>query len=216
MTAERPRNDPLLMIKIRKAKINDVKQMFKLLNHFSFSEKKELLPRSMAEIFENLQTYVVAEEKGHIVGTCALYVVWENLAEVKALCVAPAYQGKGFGKKLFQAVIEQARDLEITQLFALTQRAGFFEKFGFVYATKDQLPNKVWTECVRCPYFPDSCVEIAMVKDLKHKHPHLSKKGSSKVPPPLLVPSEPQAPGLSKGKPRVYGSMLPSEPPYQK
>lgn len=152
------------MIKIRKAKIGDVRPMHKLLS--MFSERRELLPRAISELYENLQQFYVAVDKDRFVGCCSLAVQWDNLAEVKALAVDPDYQGKGIGRKLLDACLKDARALGITRIFALTMKDGFFDKLGFVRVGKNDLPHKVWTECVRCPYFPDTCVEIAMVKDL--------------------------------------------------
>ncbi|HNG45922.1 MAG TPA: GNAT family N-acetyltransferase, partial [Elusimicrobiota bacterium] len=75
------------MITIRRAKIGDVRAMHKLLS--VFAEKKELLPRAISELYENLQQFHVADDKGRVVGCCSLAVQWDNLAEVKALAVDP-------------------------------------------------------------------------------------------------------------------------------
>jgi amino-acid N-acetyltransferase len=182
--------------------MEDVKAMHQLLN--SFADKRELLPRSISEIYENLQQFYVAENKKKIIGTCALYVTWDNLAEVKALAVEEKYQGQGLGRRLLDAVTQVAKELHIRRLFTLTIRTGFFEHFGFQHVSKEHLPHKVWTECVKCIYFPDRCVEYAMVKDLP---------GKGSTPPPMafrkkrapmrslpagtLVPSEPVVPGVS-------------------
>src|SRR4051812_35855841 len=95
---------------LRKAKMGDVRQMHKLLSHFA--DKRELLPRAISEVYENLQQFYVAEDAGHIIGTGALYVTWDNLAEVKALAVDEKYQGRGVGKQLLEAAIDMARKLE--------------------------------------------------------------------------------------------------------
>src|SRR5436190_24111355 len=94
---------------IRKARMEDAKTMHQLLN--SFADKRELLPRSISEVYENLQQFYVAEHEKRIIGTCALYVTWDNLAEVKALAVEEKYQGKGIGKTLLDAVIKVAQEL---------------------------------------------------------------------------------------------------------
>src|SRR5690349_16755022 len=101
-------------ILIRKARMDDVKPMHQLLS--SFADKRELLPRSISEIYENLQQFYVAQAKGKIIGTCALYVTWDNLAEVKALAVDEKYQGQGIGKRLLESVTKVAGDLHIRRL----------------------------------------------------------------------------------------------------
>ena len=180
------------MIQIRRAKIGDVRPMHKLLNHFA--EQKELLPRSISELYENLQQFYVAEDAGRVVGCCSLAVQWDNLAEVKALAVDNPYQGQGLGKRLLEACLDDARGLGITRIFTLTMKDGFFKKYGFTRAVKNNLPHKVWTECVRCPYFPDTCVEIAMVKDLSGQHPEPAFKEGD-LPRDGTVPTEPLVPG---------------------
>jgi amino-acid N-acetyltransferase len=189
-------------ILIRKACIEDVKPMHQLLN--GFADKRELLPRSISEIYENLQQFYVAEYGKKVIGTCALYVTWDNLAEVKALAVEEKFQGQGIGKKLLDAVTQTAKTLHIRRLFTLTIRTGFFERFGFNHVSKDHLPHKVWTECVKCVYFPDRCVEYAMVKDLAGPGPKpppiaFRKKiaPSGELPAGTVVPSEPIVPGAT-------------------
>ena len=123
------------------------------------------------------------------------------VAEVKALGVNPDYQGQGLGRKLVDACTKDARTLGVTRVFALTMKDGFFSKIGFVRVEKNHLPHKVWTECVRCPYFPDTCVEIAMVKDLGGVPPAPAFKAAD-LPSDGTVPIEPEgfAPVRAKRK----------------
>jgi amino-acid N-acetyltransferase len=182
--------------------MGDVKAIHDLLT--GFADKRELLPRSISEIYENLQQFHVAESGKAIIGSCALYVTWDNLAEVKALAVREKFQGQGIGKRLLDAVTDVAKDLHIRRLFTLTIRTGFFEHFGFKHVSKDHLPHKVWTECVKCIYFPERCVEYAMVKDLPGKGPTPPPIAfrdkiapSNHLPAGTIVPSEPVVPGMT-------------------
>jgi amino-acid N-acetyltransferase len=176
------------VIKIRRARIADVRPIHKLLG--VFAEKRELLPRAISELYENLQQFHVAEDRGRVVGCCSLAVQWDNLAEVKALAVDPDYQGRGLGRKLVEACLKDADTLGVTKVFALTMKDGFFDKIGFDRVVKNALPHKVWTECVRCPYFPDTCVEIAMVKTLSGPAPAPAFKAAD-LPADGTVPVEP-------------------------
>jgi len=136
----------------------------KLIN--SFADRGELLHRSLSELYENLRDYyVVEDETGGVCACCALHVSWEDLAEVKSLVVAESVQGKGIGSRLLKACLAEARDLGVPRVFALTYKPGFFEKNGFRRVSKDDLPRKVWSECINCPKFPD-CGEEALIKDL--------------------------------------------------
>jgi amino-acid N-acetyltransferase len=176
-------------MRVRRAKITDVRAMHNLLS--VFAEKKELLPRAISELYENLQQFHVADERGRVVGCCSLAVQWDNLAEVKALAVNPDFQGRGLGRKLLEACLKDARLLGVTRVFALTMKDGFFSRLGFSRVEKNNLPHKVWTECVRCPYFPDTCVEIAMVKDLGGPVPAPAFK-TADLPANGTVPTEPE------------------------
>jgi amino-acid N-acetyltransferase len=69
------------------------------------------------------------------------------------------------GTRLVEACISEAIVLGITRVFALTYRPGFFEKLGFVQVDKSELPQKIWTDCLKCSKFPD-CDEVALVSDL--------------------------------------------------
>jgi amino-acid N-acetyltransferase len=85
---------------------------------------------------------------------------------VKSLAVEEGHQGKGIGRTLVNACLEEARELGVNKVFALTFKPAFFQKLGFRQIDKDDLPRKVWGECIKCPLFPD-CKEEAVIIDLK-------------------------------------------------
>jgi len=146
---------------IRSAKIPDVRAIYSLINFYA--ERDKMLFRSMADIYENLQAFIIAELNGNVVGCCALQIVWSDLAEVKSLAVDEANTEKGIGKMLVEAAIEQARQFGLPRVFALTLNPEFFEKMGFKVIEKDALPMKVWSDCARCPK-QQNCDEIAVIK----------------------------------------------------
>ena len=152
---------------IRKARIGDVPEMQKLIN--SFADRGELLPRSLSQLYEGIRDFFVVEEDGRIVGSSALHVNWDDLAEVKSLVVDEGFQGKGLGKQLVQACLDEARDLGVTRIFALTYKPDFFKGLGFQDVEKSELPQKVWTECINCVKFPD-CGETAVILELSVRH----------------------------------------------
>ena len=45
-------------------------------------------------------------------------------------------------------------------------KPAFFEKQAFRVANVMEFPQKVWNECVRCPFFTN-CKEVAVVLDLR-------------------------------------------------
>ncbi len=148
---------------MRKAKISDVKEIQKLINQYAKSG--EMLPRSLNQIYEQLQNFYVVELSGKIAGCCELFITWEDLAEVKALAVAPAYKGKGLGSALVKKCISTAKQLGVKKVFALTFKPNFFLKLGFKIVSKEVMPHKIWFECVKCPLFPD-CNEVPVMKEI--------------------------------------------------
>ncbi|MBN1795562.1 MAG: N-acetyltransferase [Sedimentisphaerales bacterium] len=150
-------------MKVRPAKTDDVKAINALINEYA--EQDRMLFRSLADIYENLQTFTVAEENSQIIGCCALQVIWADIAEIKSLAVDTSKKGLGIGKALVEYATEQARQLHLPKLFALTLEPVFFEKNGFERVDKDALPMKVWSDCARCPK-QDHCDEIALIKNL--------------------------------------------------
>lgn len=148
------------MARIEKAKISDVPQIHKLIN--SFAERGEMLARPLSEIYENIRDFFVAREGERVLGCAALHVTWEDLAEIKSLAVAGNYQRKGIGNRLIKACQKEAQKIGIPQVFCFTYKPDFFSTVGFSEIDKMKLPRKVWTECYRCPKFPN-CDEVAMV-----------------------------------------------------
>lgn len=148
---------------VRKADIGDAEQIHELVNEFA--GRGDMLPRTMSEVYETLRDFFVVREGPGLLACVALHIVWEGLAEVRSLAVREDQQAQGLGAMLVQACLEEARELGLRTVFALTDRPGFFEKLGFRQADVMTLPRKVWNECYRCPKFP-SCNEIAMVLDV--------------------------------------------------
>lgn len=148
---------------IRKAKIEDIKQIQNLINFFA--KKDQMLPRSLNELYENLRDFWVCEEGNKIIGCSALHVSWDDLAEIKSLAVAKNSQGKGIGSQLVSTCLKEASTLGAKKIFVLTYKPGYFKKFGFKRIKTSRLPHKIWAECINCCKFPD-CQETALLKKL--------------------------------------------------
>jgi amino-acid N-acetyltransferase len=148
---------------IRKAKVTDVEGIHRILKEHA--HRGELLPRALSDIYDDVRDFSQLEEKsgGPFIGVCALHVCWEDLAEIRSLAVSEQHQGGGVGSSLVSAALVEAKDLGIRRVFTLTYRPEFFDKHGFKVVDKAMLPQKVWTECIKCVKFPD-CDEIAMLK----------------------------------------------------
>lgn len=152
---------------IRNAIMADVPQVHRLITHHA--ELNRMLFRSHADLYEHLRDFFVfadtAEGADSVLGCAALELVWRDLAEIKSLAVAEECRGKGIGRQLVEATLAEGRRLGLTKIFALTREQHFFERLGFKVVSRETLPHKVWTDCVRCP-LQEHCDEIAMVMDL--------------------------------------------------
>ena len=150
-------------LKVERAAVTDARAIHALVNEFA--RRGEMLPRTMAEIYENLRDFSVVRDGAEVVACGALHIVWEDLGEIRSLAVREERQAQGLGAMLVRAHLEEARSLGLRTVFALTYRPAFFERLGFRQADVMALPRKVWNECYRCPKFP-TCNEIAVVYDL--------------------------------------------------
>jgi len=151
-------------LKVEKARISDVPQIQALVNYFA--AKDEMLPRSLSELYENLRDCFVIREGDKVVACASLHVFWSDLAEIRSLAVAEANRDRGLAARLLKACMEEAEELGIGTVFCLTYQPPLFEKFGFNQVEKMDLPKKVWTECYRCPKFPN-CDEVALTYHLR-------------------------------------------------
>jgi amino-acid N-acetyltransferase len=138
----------------------DARDIQKLVN--GYASKGEMLSLSLSDIYERIRNFMVARaDDGTILGTVALNPVWEDLAEIRSLAVDPERARTGVGAALVRRAIEEAIGIGIRRIFVLTYVTEFFGKFGFVTVDKAVFPHKIWSDCLRCPNFPD-CDEVAM------------------------------------------------------
>jgi amino-acid N-acetyltransferase len=66
-----------------------------------------------------------------LVGCGALHVLWADLGEIRTLAVHPDHRGHRIGDRLLGALIDTARELGLSRLFALTFHTDFFARQGF-------------------------------------------------------------------------------------
>jgi len=144
---------------IRKAILQDARQIHQLL--MVYVKDGLVLSRSLMDIFESIRDFYVFVEDDRVVGVAALNICWEDLAEVRSLVVHEDVSGRGIGSHLVEVCLSEARQLGIGRVFALTYQQSFFEKLGFEVIEKSELPQKIWSDCIKCVKFPD-CDEIAL------------------------------------------------------
>lgn len=172
---KKPKEDSQIVI--QKAQIRDVEEILELVNGFAASNL--MLPRGPQYLYENIRDFVIAvdakvpvytmtetrEVLNLIVACGSLHVLWEDIAEVRALAIHPDYQHLRLGSKLVEYMKGEAQQLGVRSLYTFTLTEEFFKKLGFKRLERTELPAKVWGECSRCPkYF--HCDEIGMVLEL--------------------------------------------------
>lgn len=146
-----------------KPKICHAKEIQQIVN--TYAKKDLMLAISLNELYENIRDFWVCIKNDKVIGVCALKILWEDLAEIRSLAVLTRYQKKGIAKTLVKTALNEASELGVSKVFALTYQREFFAKQGFREIPKSNLPQKIWTDCLKCPKFP-SCDEIAMLIEL--------------------------------------------------
>jgi amino-acid N-acetyltransferase len=148
-------------MRTRKAILPDAQQIHDLIA--AYSGDGTLLPRTLAEICENVRDFVVLEEDGRIIGCGALHLYGPHLAEIRSITVAPWRQRNGGGGHLVKALMAEAKKHRVSCTCLFTRTPEFFAHLGFHTAQREDLPDKLYKDCCVCPRF-HSCDEVAMVR----------------------------------------------------
>jgi len=151
------------MYMVRKPKLTEVVSMKQLLDEAAAEE--QVLARQLPELYENVRDFYVYVDKKGLGGLVALHIDMVDLAEVRSLVVRKDLRGHGVGRRLVETVVAEAELLDIARVYALTRLPEFFEKNGFRVVDRNELPYKVFKDCIRCRLYP-GCDEIAVIRDL--------------------------------------------------
>jgi amino-acid N-acetyltransferase len=149
------------MVHTRNATLPDVRQIHAIVQ--PYAAEGTLLPRAIPELCENIRDFVVAEENGEIVGCGALHLYGMHLAEIRSIAVNPKAKKKGAGRLLVEALLREAERHNVTCVCLFTRIPDFFSHMGFRTATREELPDKIYKDCLHCPNLY-ACDEIAMVR----------------------------------------------------
>lgn len=167
-------------MRTRSARLADVEQIHAIIR--LYSGDGTLLPRSMAELCENVRDFVVTEEDGRIIGCGALHLYGIHLAEIRSIAVLPGSNGLGAGRKLVKALLKEAARHQVSCVCLFTRIPEFFAKLGFAIATREELPDKIYKDCMHCPRL-HACDEIAMFRG---QIPRQSRSHDIEIPIPLV------------------------------
>ena len=148
-------------MRTRKALLPDAQQIHDLIA--AYSADGTLLPRTLAEICENVRDFILLEDAGRIIGCGALHLYGLHLAEIRSITVARWAQGRGGGELLVKALLGEANRHRVRCICLFTRTPEFFGRLGFALAQREDLPDKVRKDCCVCPRF-HCCDEVAMVR----------------------------------------------------
>jgi len=149
------------MVTTRNAVLPDVESIQSIIQ--PYADQGTLLPRTKAELCENIRDFIVAEQEGKIIGCGALHLYGPHLAEIRTIAVVPEAKGLGAGGQLVEALLAEGIRHSVTCVCLFTRIPDFFAHMGFTVATREELPDKIYKDCVHCPNL-HCCDEIAMVR----------------------------------------------------
>src|SRR4051794_3175507 len=120
------------MLSTRNATLPDVEYIHGIIR--SYSGNGTLLPRTVAELCENVRDFVVVEVHGRIIGCGALHLYGPHLAEIRSIAVVPSAKGLGAGAKLVIALMREAERHRVSCVCLFTRVPQFFAHMGFSMA----------------------------------------------------------------------------------
>jgi amino-acid N-acetyltransferase len=150
-------------ITLRTADTADAPKLYALIQ--ANLEEGRLLPRSLGELEAHAPRFVVAIRGRRVVGCAELAPLSPIVAEVRSLAVDGTARGAGVGTALVDELRRRARREGFDTLCAFTHGPGYFIHLGFSIVPHLWVPEKVHTDCVKCPLFR-RCGQYAMVLPL--------------------------------------------------
>jgi amino-acid N-acetyltransferase len=133
---------------VRRARTGDVRAIRRLVDANVASGR--LLGKPTVTLYEDIQEFLVAEPAGGMITGCgALHVMWEDLAEIRTLAVDESSRGHGIGRRLVEALVAAARQLDVQRVFVLTFEVDFFAGQGFDEIRAAPVSAEVYAELLR-------------------------------------------------------------------
>jgi amino-acid N-acetyltransferase len=152
---------------VRKAVMHDIQPILGLIN--GYAARGIMLPRTEFEMSEAIRDFSVVYSGTQLLGCGALHFYSPQIAEIRSLAVHEVAKTRGVGRKMVEALVEEAQLYELDAVFAFTYVDEFFRKVGFHVVERGVLPLKAWKDCLRCSKF-QACDEIAVLRVLRPEH----------------------------------------------
>ena len=153
---------------IRTAELRDAEKIYALIS----LNRDQLVPRSLGNVVEMIDRFVLAECDGEMVG-CAAYQIHPEIGnaeaasvEIVSVAVKSVFRRRGIGRALVEGVLAKVAAFRPKEVVVLTFAPEFFASLGFVEIPKTQVMHKLYTGCINCTKHanPYTCPEIAMKK----------------------------------------------------
>ncbi len=158
---------PAARLSVRKARMHDIRPILDLIN--GYAAKGVMLPRTEFEMSEAIRDFTVVMQGDQLLGCGALHFYSPTFGEIRSLAVHENAKTKGVGRRLVEALVEEAEAYELDAVFAFTYVVGFFNRVNFQEVERGMLPLKAWKDCLRCPKF-QACDEVAVLRILRSQH----------------------------------------------
>jgi amino-acid N-acetyltransferase len=119
----------------------------------SHEREGHLLPRDLAELARHAGRFVVCDVGGEIMACAELAPLSPGVAEVRSLVVSRTFRRVGLAARLLGELRRRAKAGGFETLCAFTHDARFFVRQNFSIVPHLWLPEKISTDCVKCPLF---------------------------------------------------------------
>jgi amino-acid N-acetyltransferase len=159
--------------------MSDAASIHGLIVHYS--DQGLLLARTEEEIRRNIGHFLVQANSRRVVGCLSLEKYSAELAEIRSVAVEPEARGSGIGAKLIAFALEEARQIGIARVFAVTHAPQFFERQGFVASSRKSLTEKIERDCCTCSK-RRSCKLVAVIATVLPERIMLPILGESATP----------------------------------
>jgi len=138
-------------VTIRTARESDVDAIYRLVSeHLT---EGHLLPRSRDEIASRFGRFLVAYDRGRVVGCGDLAPLSRRVAEVRSLVVDDGARSCGIGRQLVHELERRALVAGFETLTAFTHTPGYFVHLGFSIVPHTWVPEKIEADCRTCSQF---------------------------------------------------------------
>ena len=128
-------------------------------------EEGHLLPRTLDDLEVHAGRFTIVMRGRKVVGCAELAPLSPQVAEVRSLAVDARERQNGIGTMLVEDLRRRAHEDGYDKLSAFTHAPGYFSQMGFSIVPHLWIPEKVFSDCVKCPMFR-RCGQYAMVAPL--------------------------------------------------